>query len=114
MKRNMERSDFQVIAIIGLILGVPLLVGGIFAATYHTEIVIPFMLMNPVAVYPYAAYSGSLLGGGAVSIFVGIAFALLATQEETSVKPPPSPTNPKQPSSTYTKRNKDNYDLGKS
>lgn len=100
MKRNMKRSDFQVIAVIGIVLGVPLLAGGIFAATYHTWIVIPFILMPPIAVYPYAAYSGSLLGGGAVSLFVGIAYVLLATQQETGVKPAPSPTNPKQPSST--------------
>jgi hypothetical protein len=101
MKRNMKRSDFQVIAIIGIILGVPLLAGGIFAATYHTIVILNILFMSRIiAVYPYAAYSGSLLGGGAVSLFVGIAFVLLATQEETSLKPPPSPTNPKQPSST--------------
>jgi hypothetical protein len=93
----MKRSDFQAIAIIGITLGVPLLVSGIFAATYHTMVIFNGWLF---AVYPYAAYSGSLLSGGAVSIFVGIAYVLLATQEETNVKPPPSPTNPKQPSST--------------
>jgi hypothetical protein len=101
MKRNMERNDFQVIAVIGIVLGVLFLAGGIFAATYHTEILIPNMLfMGPVEVFPYGAYSGSLLAGGAISLFVGIAYVLLATQKETSVKPAPSPTNPKQPSST--------------
>jgi hypothetical protein len=101
MKGNMNRRDFQVIAIIGIVLGVALLVGGIFAATYYTEIQIPNMFfMGPVQVFSYAAYSGSLLCGGAASLFVGIAYVLLATQEETSVKPAPSPTNPKQPSST--------------
>jgi hypothetical protein len=105
MKRNMKRSDFQVIAIIGIILGLPLLAGGIFAATYHTIVILNNLFMNPIAVYPYAAYSGSLLGAGAVSIFVGIAFVLLATQEETSLKPPPSSTNPQQQKTNWGFKN---------
>jgi tetrahydromethanopterin S-methyltransferase subunit E len=100
MKGNMNRRDFLVIAIIGIVLGLLLLAGGIFAASYHTRFVSFSLFMNPIEVYPYAAYSGSLLGGGAVSIFVGITFALLATQKETSVKPLPLPTDPKQPSPT--------------
>jgi len=98
MKRNMDKRDFQVIAIIGIVLGLLLLAGGIFAATYYTEILVPFI--SSFQVFPYAAYSGGLLGGGAVSLFVGIAYVFLAAQKETSVKPVPLPTDPKQPSST--------------
>lgn len=93
MTKNMTGSDFQVIAIIGITLGVPLLASGIFAATYHTDFVIPGCICPPIALYPYAAWSGSLLGGGAVSIFVGIAFVLLASQKETNVEQPPSLTD---------------------
>ena len=86
MKGNMNRRCFLVIAITGIVLGVPLLAGGIFAASYHTGFVNPSLFMTPVEVYPYAAYSCSLMGGGAVSIFVGIAFVLLLLKEETNVK----------------------------
>jgi hypothetical protein len=100
----MRRSDFWLIVITGIISGVLLLAGGIFAATYYTEIssypANVIYAMGPIQVFPYAAYSGSLLGGGAVSLFIGIAYVFLATQKETSVKPTPLPTEPKQPSST--------------
>jgi len=97
----MKRSDFQLIAIIGIVLGVLLVAGGTFAATYHTEIAPNlFLFMNPVTVYPYAAYSGILLGAGAISIFVGIASVFLAPSEEANVKPPPPPTGPRQSIST--------------
>jgi hypothetical protein len=86
----MKRSDFQIIAFIGIILGVLLLTVGIFTATYYIEIAPnPFLFMNPTALYPYAAYSGILLGEGAVSLVVGITCAWRVRQEERRVKPPP-------------------------
>jgi hypothetical protein len=77
MKRDMNRRDFQVIAAIGLILGALLLAFGIFTVTYYTKILIPECLCFYM-VFPYAAYSSSLLIGGAVSLFVGIAYVFLA------------------------------------
>jgi hypothetical protein len=93
----MKRSDFHLITIIGIISGVLLLAGGIFAATYHYEFAPNPYIFMIIVVYPYAAYSGSLLVAGAMSIFVGIAAVLLAPPEETSVKPLPPPTSPQQP-----------------
>ncbi len=93
----MNRRDFQVIAITGIVLGLLLLAGGIYAYNYNYTESYGFLI---IWVHPYAAYSGGILGAGAMSIFVGIAAVLLAPPEETSVKPAPSPTNPKQPSST--------------
>lgn len=88
----MKRSYFQLITIIGIISGVLLLAGGIFAATYHTEFNPPAslrLIVRAGVVYPYTAYSDSLLGAGVISTFVGIASILLAHPGKTSVKPPP-------------------------
>jgi hypothetical protein len=72
----MKRSNFQLIAIIGIILSVLLLNSGIYASTYYTWSGPPPFLVG--VVYPYAAYAGSLFGAGAVSMFVGIAASWLA------------------------------------
>ena len=93
----MKRSDFQLIAVIGIILGVLLLAGGIYAFNYDYTGSYGFLI---IWVRPYAAYSGGLFVAAAMSIFVGIAAVLLAPPEETSIKPPPPPTDTKQPSST--------------
>jgi protein-S-isoprenylcysteine O-methyltransferase Ste14 len=95
MGRNMKRSDFQAIAIIGIILGVLLLVGGIFASRYFTRSGSPPAAVTYV--FPYATYSGILFGAGAVSVFVGIAAVLLALRGN-KVKPLPPPSNSQQPS----------------
>ena len=79
----MKRSDFQLIAIIGIILGVLLLNSGIYASTYYTWSGPPPFLV--AVVYPYAAYASILFGAGAVSIFVGIAAVFLAPQRKQAV-----------------------------
>ena len=79
----MKRSDFQLIVVIGIILGVLFLVGGIYASRYFTRSGSP-----PAAgtyVFPYAAYSGILLGAGAVLLFLGIAAFLLAQRARACV-----------------------------
>jgi hypothetical protein len=79
----MKRSDFHLIVIIGIILGVALLEGGIYASIYSTRSGSPPAVVT--LVYPYAAYSSVLFGAGAVSIFVGIAAVLLAPQRKQAV-----------------------------
>lgn len=79
----MKRSYFQLIAIIGIMLGVALLEGGIYAIGYSTLSGSPPAMRT--LVYPYAAYSGILFGAGAVSIFVGIAAVFLAPQRKQAV-----------------------------
>lgn len=79
----MKRSYFQLIAIIGIILGVALLEGGIFAIGYSTLSGSPPAAV--MLVYPYAEYSGILFGAGAASIFVGIAAVFLAPQRKQAV-----------------------------
>jgi hypothetical protein len=89
---NMKTSYLQLIGIIGIIVGVLLLNSGIYAATYYTWLSPPVFPVAPV--YPYAAYSGVLLGAGAALIFVGIAAVFLALRKkEISVIPPPPPSN---------------------
>ena len=94
----MKRSYFQLIAIIGIILGVLLLAGGIFASRYSTGYGSPPFAVMVMPVYPYAAYSSILFGAGALFIFVGIA-AILFTLRGNKVKLPPlPPSNSQQPS----------------
>jgi hypothetical protein len=95
----MKRSYFQLIAIIGIILGVLLLNSGIYASTYYTWSGPPPFLVT--VVYPYAAYASVLFGAGAISIFVGIVavFLALRKKEISVIPPPPPPSNSQQPSS---------------
>jgi len=95
----MKRSYFQLISIIGIVLGVLLLNSGIYASTYYTWSGPPPFLV--AIVYPYATYAGILFGAGAVSIFAGIAavFLALRKKEINVIPPPPPPNNLQQPSS---------------
>ena len=95
----MKRSYFQLIAIMGIILGVLFLNSGIYASTYYTWSGPPPFLV--AVVYPYAAYAGILFGAGAVSIFVGIVavFLALRKKEISVIPPPPPPSNLQQHSS---------------
>jgi peptidoglycan/LPS O-acetylase OafA/YrhL len=68
-----KKSDFQLISIIGIILGVLLLASGIYARTYST--------WSP----SLGGFVFPLFGAGAVSIFVGIAAVLLAPQRKQAV-----------------------------
>ena len=79
----MKRSYFHLIALIGIILGVALLEGGIYASTYSTRSGSPPAMVT--FVYPYVAYSSILFGAGAVSIFIGIAAVFLAPQRKRAV-----------------------------
>ena len=98
MKGNMNRRDFQIIAIIGTVLGVLLLAGGVFASRYSTGYGSPPFVVMVMPVYPYAAYSSILFGAGAVFIFVGIAAILFALRGNKVKLPPPPPSNSQQPS----------------
>jgi peptidoglycan/LPS O-acetylase OafA/YrhL len=79
----LKRSYFHLIALIGIILGVALLEGGIYASTYSTRSGLPPAMVT--FVYPYVAYSSILFGAGAVSIFIGIAAVFLAPQRKRAV-----------------------------
>jgi len=74
----MERSHFQLVATIGIILGALLLAGGTLARSYSTMSGSPPAMLTYV--YPYAAYSGILFGARVVLIFIGIAAVLLGQQ----------------------------------
>ena len=89
----MKRSYFQLIAIIGIILGVLLLAGGIFASRYSTGYGSPPFVVMVMPVYPYAAYSSILFGAGAVFIFVGMAAILFAVRGNKVKLPPLPPSN---------------------
>jgi uncharacterized membrane protein HdeD (DUF308 family) len=94
----MKRSYFQLIAIIGIILGVLLLASGIFASRYSIGYGSPPFVVMVMPVYPYAAYSSILFGAGAVFIFVGIAAILFALRGNKVKLPPLPPSNSQQPS----------------
>ena len=66
----MNRSGFQLIAIIGIILGVLLLAIGIVASRYFIWVGSPPEAV--ILVRPYATASNIVFGAGVISIFVGI------------------------------------------
>ena len=84
----MKKSDFQLIGIIGTVLGVLFLAGGVFATVYFETTWI-------FVEYPYAKYAPSLLIAGIILLVVGVAFLWRASQEAF---PKPSPSQPLQSS----------------
>lgn len=74
----MKKADFQLIGIIGTVLGVIFLVGA-----FLTQMpVYQKTILGYWATYPYAKYTSTFLVIGVVLLVIGMAFLWRAEQEE--------------------------------
>jgi len=88
----LKKSDFQLIGLIGTILGLLFLFGGMFASTYYE--VRHGLFGYTYTEYPYTQYSATLFVAGVVLLVVGLAFLWRASQEKIAPQVPPPPPSP--------------------
>jgi len=72
----MKKADYQLIAYIGIVLGVLFLLGGLWAYYYRG------WLGGPEFVYPIKEYGVPLFVGGVALLVIGIAFLWRAREEK--------------------------------
>jgi hypothetical protein len=78
-RTRMKRSDFQVVGLLGVVLGAISLVGGMVARTFYT--------------YPYSDLTIPMLLAGTILVIVGLVFLRRASQEPGEADKAPAPQN---------------------